>query len=69
MLKWLREFGRSWRGIVKIEQLADHEMRLTPPDKRAVWLKNALRGFVKSPWAVAIIGGLIVAFLASVLIS
>ena len=58
MLKWLREFRRSWRGIVKLEQLPDYGMRLTPPDERVVRLKCALRGFVKSPWAVAIIGGL-----------
>ena len=69
MPKWLREIGRSWRGIVKMEQPPDCGMRLTLPDERVMRLKRALRGFVKSPWAVVIIGGVIVVFVASALIS
>ncbi len=67
ILKWLREFRRSWRGIVKLEQLPDYGLRLTAPDERVVRLKRALRGFVKSPWAVAIIASLIAVFVASAL--
>ncbi len=67
MPKWLNEFIRSWKGVLSLETLPEGGVRIGYPDPRVVRLKKLVAGFVKSPWAVAIVSGLIVGLLVSFL--
>jgi hypothetical protein len=63
MRSWLREFVRSWKGMPKLEIPSKNEVRITPPDPRVVWFRNALSTSLKSPWMVTVVGGLVLAIL------
>ena len=67
MPKWLNEIIRSWKGMLSLENLPGGGVRIGYPDPRVVRLKKFVAGFVKSPWAVAIVSGVIVGLLVSVL--